>query len=245
LLTATAGQAVDEPVSLTAGAVDPDGAATMAPGGNLSVRIEYRSDQVLHIQARGYRGGREVPGMMNASPGYGPGSGAALSWISYRNEADVDEVRVVAHDNRWRRLAEVSIPVQVRWRAGAPVHVPASWVGEMNKVQQAALSESLRRAENGPLAPLWSLLGMALIGSVPGYLVAQVVTLLLWRGAWRVGAAAPLLFMVPALLFSLYAFAKESNLWPIWLIFLSPVALFYLGVLFLARRVRSRAGATL
>jgi hypothetical protein len=59
--------------------------------------------------------------------------------------------------------------------------------------------------------------------------------LLCWRGGWRVAALAPLLLTVPALLFSLFALADGSNLWPLTLIFAAAIGVVYLAALWLWR----------
>ena len=43
------------------------------------------------------------------------------------------------------------------------------------------------------------------------------------------------MFMAPAVLFSLYALSRDSNLWPITVVFLAPVGFVYLLVLWGAR----------
>jgi hypothetical protein len=80
-------------------------------------------------------------------------------------------------------------------------------------------------------------LGLAVMASVPAYFVIQPMSLAQWSGGWRKAAVAPLLLTVPALLFSLYALSKGSNLWPITLIFAAALGSLYLASLWLARRL--------
>ena len=80
-------------------------------------------------------------------------------------------------------------------------------------------------------------LGMAVMASVPAYFVVQPMSLAQWSGGWRKAALAPLLLTVPALLFSLFALTKGSNLWPITLIFTAAIGSFYLAGLWLMRRL--------
>jgi hypothetical protein len=44
-----------------------------------------------------------------------------------------------------------------------------------------------------------------------------------------------------ALVFSLFALSRGSNLWPIWLILLAPLALIWLAVLMLFNRSTAKA----
>jgi hypothetical protein len=83
------------------------------------------------------------------------------------------------------------------------------------------------------------LMGFVLMAGVPAYFIAQPVALIFWRGRWRLAAMAPLLLSVPALVFSLYALAMDSNLWPLTLIFAAALGMIYLAVLWAVRMVRS------
>jgi hypothetical protein len=81
-----------------------------------------------------------------------------------------------------------------------------------------------------------TLLGLALMLSVPAYFLAQPLALLRWRGGWRKAALAPLVLTIPALAFSLYALSRDSNLWPLTLIFAAALGSFYLAGLWLLVR---------
>jgi hypothetical protein len=236
LLACGAGRAQSAPVEIQVTAVDPESPALLRSGNSLSVRVAYKSDQVLRVQAAGYRAGRKIPGGMNGSPGYGPGEGEAIAWIFFSGDETIDEVRVVAHDARWKPLTEVSVKVDARWRPDAPQRERAAWAQALNDAQQRAISADMQRTQEGPLAALGLLLVQVPFFAVPGYLLLQVLTLWRWRGGWRRAAAVPLLLMIPVMLFCLYALAKGSNLWPLSMIFLSPVGFLYLGILWLLRR---------
>ena len=73
--------------------------------------------------------------------------------------------------------------------------------------------------------------------SAVAYVPLQIYSGLKWRGGWRIVAFVPLLLMVPVFVFTGIAFAQESNLWPIILIFSAPFGTAYLLILFLIRRV--------
>jgi hypothetical protein len=76
----------------------------------------------------------------------------------------------------------------------------------------------------------WALdvLGLSLMAGVPGYFILQAVLLFWLRGGWRRAAAAPLVPMAAVLAYTVWAFAQGSNLFPIVLIFTSPLAFAYL-----------------
>ena len=59
------------------------------------------------------------------------------------------------------------------------------------------------------------------------YVVAQVIALVRLRGAARIWVALPVPFMIWVLYYTFDALAQKANLWPIVLIFTSPVALAY------------------
>jgi hypothetical protein len=73
--------------------------------------------------------------------------------------------------------------------------------------------------------------------SAIAYLPLQVYTGISWRGMWRIMALVPILLMVPVFGFTAHAFAQESNLWPLLLIFAAPVGTGYLVVLMVIRRL--------
>jgi len=71
-----------------------------------------------------------------------------------------------------------------------------------------------------------------IMAPVVSYLVFQTRALIKLRGGRRIFAAVPLLFMIPILAVSIEALLKGSNLWPIFLIFASPVACVWLWIAF-------------
>jgi len=76
---------------------------------------------------------------------------------------------------------------------------------------------------------------MVMLG-VPAYIALQIYVPKHLRGGWRWAAMAPILIAVPIALFCLFAFAKESNLWPLTFILFAPLGAAYLGILQVARR---------
>jgi hypothetical protein len=60
------------------------------------------------------------------------------------------------------------------------------------------------------------------------YVPLQVYTWMSWSGRWRIAALLPILGMVPIIGITVIALAQESNLWPLPLIFTSPIASLYL-----------------
>lgn len=81
----------------------------------------------------------------------------------------------------------------------------------------------------GELLPQFFLIG------IPGYLILQVWFLKSWSGDWRRAAFAPLALIGPAVLFSMYAFSKDSNLWPMTVVLLAPFGFLYLVILWSVR----------
>ena len=67
--------------------------------------------------------------------------------------------------------------------------------------------------------------------SALAYIPLQIYLLRKWAGAWRLAAALPLILMVPVIVVTGIALAKQSNLWPIVLIFAAPVGTGYLLLL--------------
>jgi hypothetical protein len=61
LLACGAAHAQSAPVEIQVTAVDPESPALLHSGNSLSVRVAYKSDQVLRVQPAGYRRGARFP----------------------------------------------------------------------------------------------------------------------------------------------------------------------------------------
>lgn len=77
----------------------------------------------------------------------------------------------------------------------------------------------------------------------PAYLIMQVVVLRGSSGGARLAAGVPLIFMTLVIAMTIMALAQNSNLWPLLLLFSSPVALLYVGVVFAIQRAAPRPSA--
>jgi hypothetical protein len=86
------------------------------------------------------------------------------------------------------------------------------------------------------------LLGWGLLFTL--YVTAQVAALARLHGIARILAAVPIPFMLWVLYFTFDALAQKAHLWPIVLIFTSPIALAYVVIVatiaFIVRRVREK-----
>jgi hypothetical protein len=93
------------------------------------------------------------------------------------------------------------------------------------------------------MAIIWLLFSVA----TPAYLPLQIYTLVCWRGFARISALGGLLVMLPFCVLSGMAWAKDSNLWGIFIAFGLPVGTVYLVTLIvlkflLARLTRKKTG---
>jgi hypothetical protein len=79
------------------------------------------------------------------------------------------------------------------------------------------------------------LVGLVWMAGAPIYLALQPWALLRFRAGWRKAAAVPLLGAAPTILWSLIAFARQSNLWPLPFLLFAPLGAFYLVLLAFAR----------
>jgi hypothetical protein len=80
-------------------------------------------------------------------------------------------------------------------------------------------------------------LGLVIMVGVPGYFVLQAWLVYTLRGGWLVAASVPLLPMAAVVVYTLFAFSKGSNLFPLVLIFTAPIAFIYLLVVLGLRRL--------
>ncbi len=73
--------------------------------------------------------------------------------------------------------------------------------------------------------------------TIPAYVVVQIITLMRSSRGSRMTAALPLIVMVPVFVHAAVGLVQESNLWPLLMLFASPIALLYITVVaILARR---------
>ncbi|MCL4681773.1 MAG: hypothetical protein KJZ92_10895 [Rhodocyclaceae bacterium] len=77
-------------------------------------------------------------------------------------------------------------------------------------------------------------------GGVLAYPVLQFFAVKRMRGVWRAFAVLPIFLMGYVFAITVTGFLQESNLWPIVLIFASPVVLLYLGVLMVLHALAKR-----
>jgi hypothetical protein len=61
------------------------------------------------------------------------------------------------------------------------------------------------------------------------YLVLQVTSALVLSGRLRIISLVPIPFMLAMSIVSVLALQSQSNMWPIWLILLSPIAVIFLS----------------
>ncbi len=214
----------------------PAGHGELALGEPLYLRIAYDSSQGLRFQAR-------VPGagahgaMMNPAPLHPAGRGEALAWLALREPAGLDEVDIQVWNADGQALQTLKVPVAVRWVAGAtaPRQSPP-WVDELNELQQRMTTAPATTHREGGDDILGAVLGLGL----PVYVLLQLRVWRRWQGGWRAAGLLPLWGTIPLLAYTLVAFAAGSNLWPMVLIMLSPLAAGYLLVAAMARALWAR-----
>jgi len=219
----------------------PASPATLGHWEHYYLRIGYVSDQPIRVLVDPLQGGAPVPGMSGGAPVNAAGSGETLYWISYTKPARVDRLVVYAQDEKWRgRLARLELPVQLAWtgeKSAAPQALP-DWVQRMSTEREARDKLASEARINAPVGWGWTLAVSAMGWSIPAYFILQIVLLWRWRGGWRLAAALPALPMAGFLAHAVYAYLRGSNLFPVFLLFLSPVALAYLLALLGVRKAR-------
>ncbi|MCC6415180.1 MAG: hypothetical protein IT582_04650 [Opitutaceae bacterium] len=213
----------------------------------LYVRVAYDYSAPLRFQARGYHQGTQRKQLyMNTAPAYPAGQGEAIVWLSGGPGAQIDEVRIRVMDAKWHALLDVSIPCVAEWRSGAATAPTAPWAAQMMAAQDHLPPVDARTDESW-LARLISTVLVWLVPvaflSVPGYPILQIVAWLKLRGPWRLLSALPLSFMLPVYAFCLFALSRGSNLWPLFAIYASPLALLITGIILFIGLRRRRAQA--
>jgi hypothetical protein len=73
------------------------------------------------------------------------------------------------------------------------------------------------------------------IASALIYLPLQIYALAKWKGEWRMASLFPLIIMVPVYAITYRGWVQHGNLWPVIMIFVSPIAVLLLVWLAVAR----------
>lgn len=82
------------------------------------------------------------------------------------------------------------------------------------------------------------LIGLVMMLATPAYLILQVACVFVaWREGWGTAFLAPLVLAVPIAVWCLFAYAQESNLWPLGFILFAPLGCVYLIVVLILRAV--------
>lgn len=225
--------------------VDPVSPAVLSHWEHLAIRIAYESDRPITIRGEPFNRGAPVPGMTSGSPRYRAGSGEALFWIAYTEPAQVDRIVITAHDEQMRALlARTEMEVDLLWtgQRSAAVRPRPEWETRL-QAEGEALSRAEAKAYMNRPTPVWQwALSFAMIWSAPGYLVLQALALWRLRGGWRLAAAIPAVPMALVLAYTVVAYRAGSNLFPLVLIFTSPLALLYLLIVLFVRWKRQARG---
>jgi hypothetical protein len=221
-----AAQAQTSAPAVTLAAADPGLSGQLGNEDPLYIKLTYRSQHPVSFQAEGLFGGKSVPGMIaNGLVPQPAGGGETLVSIAYRAGTTVDALKINVFDDKYRILTSIQVAADLSWTAAAPRD--PSWYAEwVAPLKQINAERARLQAETDP--QMW--LGIAMMLTVPVYLVLQVWLAYAWTGFWRAAALVPLIFALPALAISLDAISRGSNLGPLPFILLAPLALFYLLV---------------
>ncbi len=208
----------------------PAKTTALNPDEALYVLIRYKSDQPIRFQAIGKHLGEVVSdsARLNPSQAYPAGEGEAIAWVSYSKPTEIEAVKVTVYDKNGQALQKKILPLSVHWQAtnnGAD-QVLEPWVKRLNQQQQSSIGQ-----EREPVSVFWNILIKLLFFSVPIYWILQIVLMIRWQGKWRKRSSLPLIISIPLLLYTLFAFYVGSNLWPLMMIFISPVLLIVLLII--------------
>lgn len=224
--------------------IDPQAGQYLATGEALYLRISYQSEQSLRFRVRGTGRNSEAGGLMTStSPLYQAGKGEALAWLAYRDSMQLRDIRLEILDARWQPLASIDQPVNIHWtgQSAKQARAEAPWVRELRTRQQQITGEQLREAHGSGSGG--SLLMLLMGWSIPFYFVLQWWTWKHWQNGWRRAGLLPLWLAVPTTGWSLIALLTGSNLWPLAMLFVMPLLLAFLLVVWASRYIAGQRSA--
>ncbi|HEG43075.1 MAG TPA: hypothetical protein ENH94_03395 [Phycisphaerales bacterium] len=76
--------------------------------------------------------------------------------------------------------------------------------------------------------------------SFTGYIIIQIIAAMKLRGLGRIIVLLPAPVMLIVIAVSFYGYQQEWNLWPIYLIFVSPLAILYVAITWWAFTIKNR-----
>jgi hypothetical protein len=212
---------------------DPGPNAVLGAGEPLYLRFRYPSAVPIRILVSGeYRGDLVAGFAQDGKELFPAGDREAAIWLAYPGERRIDRIRVRLWNANDARLAEAIFPIEAAWTGTRESSAPArretkSWVAELTPGQRARMAErSSAASEAGGFDPL----DLLFLG-VPGYFLLQIALMAATSGGWRRATLAPAVVMIPVLAYTVLAFAAQSNLWPLLLLFTAPLACLYLALL--------------
>ena len=225
-------------------------AVALGPDQTYYLRLEYSTDEAVHIWARPWFHGREVDAGSHPSPQY-TGSGEALGWFFIRKPGtQVDEIRITAGDgtrNGTRLVAIHSVEITVG-RTPVAATAPA-WVARLRAQAEQAEERARQASANQPDTIGDKLFFAAIMLAVPLLCLLSFAmpawALWRWRGGWRIAAAVPaaiMAFVVLRILVGVLVDPTSHNLWPFEIIMAGMLGLGMLLALWLVRRMTG-AGA--
>jgi hypothetical protein len=205
----------------------------------LYVLIQYKSERPLRFQAVGKYRDHEimVHVRLNPSQAYPEGDGQAIAWVAYDKPTEIDALMVTVYNENWQPLETKIMMLSAVWQEGNSQHThsQASWVKQLNREQQASVTQSQE-----PLST-WDVLFFQLLNlSIPLYWILQITVLLKWSAEWRKVACLPLLISIPLLVYTLYALYMQSNLWPLMMLFITPITLLILLIIMIYKKMHTR-----
>lgn len=230
---ATAADALNVELSETS----PTTPAVLDQDEALYVLIRYQSEQPLRFQAMGKYLGQEVKTnvRMNPSQAYPAGEGQAIAWVSYYKATTIDSLMVTVYNANWQPLEIKTISLSAAWKKDHSnlTHPKPSWVNKLNQQQQARVVSPQQ-----PLSIWDNLFVQLLYFSIPVYWILQISVLWKWSAAWRKLACIPLFISIPLLGYTVFALVSGSNLWPLMMLFITPVTLLMLLIIMGYKKMR-------
>lgn len=213
----------------------PTSPATLGYWGQFYLRVQCDTPQLIKIKGTIFLNEKNVTDANSTFSYCDPTSNEAIVWFANTHVAEANKIIISAYDVKTNALLiQKTTPVNLQWTGQKQITTeqPPNWVTRLSEKNTRDTTEAIEVGTKQATSSIWGKIVIGFImNSVLPYFILQILMLFFLHGKWRKAAAIPLAFIVLTLIYVGIAVYEGSNIAPVVLFFVCPLALIYLLVL--------------